>query len=136
MVAQLQKLVVTVALHHQSHDQFIAQFDRGGAILRCRHQLRPRLCKLLDEQLLLDRQLLAACRRHIGDVVEILPVNTPEGQALVLLGNDDLAHRRLDLPPREPFLEEPGASLRAQPGTKSLAGLHSLAAHGHRYQFL
>ena len=129
MVAQLQELVVPVALHHQSHDQFITQFNRGGAVLCCRHQLRPRLRELLDEQLLLDRQLLAAGRRHIGDIVEILPVNAAEGEALLLLGNDDLAHRRLDLAPREPFLEEPCAGL-------DLLRRDLLTAHGHGHQFL
>ena len=127
MVRQLQKLVVTVTRHHEPHHEFVTNRELfpGSHWL----ELGPCLRKPLHEQLLLDRQLLAARGGHVCDVVEILPVDPTPGDPLVGLLDDDVGEPRRDLPPCEPLLEEARARL-------DRSRLHRLAAHGHGHSLL
>ena len=122
MVGEFEVLVVAVTRHHQPHDEFVTRLDH-----RCRLEHRPRLREPLHEELLLDREFLAARSRHVRDVVEVLPVDTPPGQPRVGLLHDDLTHGGYDLPPHEPLLEEAGPRL-------DLRGRHRLATNGHRHE--
>ena len=74
-------------------------------------QHRALLGVLLDVERLLQLQRRAFVGRHLGHVLEVLPVDAAPGDALVDLLHRDLAHAGLDLVPDETLLVEAGAGL-------------------------
>ena len=123
VIRQFEKLVVPVARHHEPHDEFITHLDRHA--VAGRHELRPRLREPLHEQLLLDRELLAARSRHVGDVVEILPVDAAEGQALLGLRQRDRRLLGCDLAAHQARLEEPRARFDVRRHDRLAADRHA-----------
>ena len=111
MIGKLQKLIVAVAGHLQTHHQFVPHLH---SLLRRRWQQHRPLCShALHKQLLFDRQFVPANRRHVGDVVEILPVDATPGGAGIRFGESDTCHGGHDLAPHEAGLDKPGARLGA-----------------------